>query len=141
MERGEAAAGAADGAEAMYVAQTLKPHSAVVDLRMPGSSGLDVVRDLVGDDGRELADRYAWAADVRAALQQLPAAQREALEMAYFEDRTQHDIAARLDVPIGTVKSRLARGGRALASLLAPTRSEVMTWDDGTTRTRGGEVE
>jgi RNA polymerase sigma factor (sigma-70 family) len=88
-------------------------HAAVVSV--------DVLRDLVGDDGRDLAERYAWAADVRAALARLPDAQREALELAYFEDRTQQDIATVLEVPLGTVKSRLARGGRALAGILEPT--------------------
>jgi len=108
----------------------------------------DVLRDLVGDDGRQLADRYAGAADVRAALAQLPETQRQALELAYFEDRTQQDIANVLAVPIGTVKSRLARGGRALAELLDPGRREAPSGALTLTPTRttddsakGGEAE
>lgn len=45
-ERGFAAHGAGDHDEAMSVAGTVSPDLAVVDLRMPGKSGLDVVRDL-----------------------------------------------------------------------------------------------
>ncbi len=87
--------------------------------RRPGVVPLQTVRDLVGEDGRELAERFAWAADVRAALAHLPHAQRETLELAYFADRTQTDIARLMDVPLGTVKARMARGTKALGALLA----------------------
>ena len=65
-----------------------------------------------------MAERFAWAADVRAAMSRLPQAQRETLELAYFSDRTQSDIARLQQVPIGTVKARMARGTRALGELL-----------------------
>ena len=87
--------------------------------RRPAVVGLDALRDLVGDDGRDVAERFAWAADVRAEMAALPDAQREALELAYFADRTQTDIARVLQVPLGTVKARMARGTRALRELLA----------------------
>lgn len=45
-ERGFAAHGAGGHDEAMSLAATVSPDLAVVDLRMPGKSGLDVVRDL-----------------------------------------------------------------------------------------------
>jgi len=47
---------------------------------------------------------------VREALDGLPLAQREALELAYFAGLTQHEIAERTDVPLGTVKSRVRLG-------------------------------
>lgn len=87
--------------------------------RRPAVVPLQALRDLVGEDGRELAERFAWAADLRAALALLPDAQRETLELAYFADRTQSDIARLMDVPLGTVKARMARGTRALGALLA----------------------
>jgi RNA polymerase sigma-70 factor (ECF subfamily) len=90
----------------------------VLRQRRPAVVGLDALRDLVGDDGRDVAERFAWAADVRAAMAALPDAQREALELAYFADRTQVDIARVLQVPLGTVKARMARGTRALRELL-----------------------
>ena len=45
-ERGFAARGAGDHDEALSVAKSVSPDIAVVDLRMPGKSGLDVVKDL-----------------------------------------------------------------------------------------------
>lgn len=83
-----------------------------------GVVSLDGVRELTGDDGREAADRYAWAADVHRALGLLPDPQREVLRLAYFDQLTQSEIADRLSIPLGTVKTRMARGMQRLAALL-----------------------
>lgn len=85
---------------------------------------LDSVREITGDDGRELADRLAWADEVRTALDQLPDMQREVIELAYFEGYTQSEIAAALDIPLGTVKTRTSRGLQRLASYLETTRGD-----------------
>jgi RNA polymerase sigma factor (sigma-70 family) len=74
---------------------------------------------IAGEDGRELAERYARASEVRDALSRLPDEQREVLRLAYFGDCTQTQIAAQLGVPLGTVKARTFRGLRRLGRLLA----------------------
>jgi RNA polymerase sigma factor (sigma-70 family) len=81
---------------------------------------IEELRDIAGDDGRVLAERYARANEVRGALARLPREQREALTLAYFGDLTQTEIADRLGVPLGTVKARTFRGLRRLADLLGP---------------------
>jgi RNA polymerase sigma factor (sigma-70 family) len=83
---------------------------------------LDNLDHVVGEDGRELAERYARSQEVRDALSRLPDAQREVLVLAYFGRLTQSEIATHLDVPLGTVKARSFRGLRGLADLLSPTR-------------------
>ncbi len=79
---------------------------------------VETIRDLTGEDGRETVERFADAADVRAAVGRLPDHEKVVIEMAYFEDLTQQDIATRLDIPLGTVKARASRGTRRLAALM-----------------------
>ena len=80
---------------------------------------VDAMRELVGEDGRETVQRYADAAEVRAGLERLPEHEREVLLLAYFAQLSQREIAARLEVPLGTVKARAARGTRRLRDLIA----------------------
>ena len=54
----------------------------------------------------------AW--DVRRAVSELPAGQREVVRLQHFEGLAHEEIAARLGVPVGTVKSRSHRAHRGL---------------------------
>lgn len=83
---------------------------------------LDSMREITGDDGREVADRLVWADEVRGGLDSLPQLQREVIELAYFEGYTQTEIALALDIPLGTVKTRTSRGLQRLAGLLENPR-------------------
>jgi RNA polymerase sigma factor (sigma-70 family) len=85
---------------------------------------VDRVRDLVGDDGREMAERHADAADVRAAVARLPEHERVVIELTYFAQLTQAEIAQRLGTPVGTVKARASRGTRRLALLMGSERGQ-----------------
>ena len=60
---------------------------------------------------------------VRAALSQLGAAQREAIDLAFFGGLTQTQIAERLGAPLGTVKARIRRGLLALREVLGGVAS------------------
>ena len=73
---------------------------------------LDDAAVLPGPDGRDIASQVDQAQDMQLALARLPSLQREAIEMAYYADLTQREIAERLDVPLGTIKARIARGLR-----------------------------
>ncbi len=71
--------------------------------RNAGSEPLAIVPD----------DREGSSPDharVRAALSTLVTTQRDVVELAYFEGLTCTEIAARRAIPLGTVKSRLAKG-------------------------------
>lgn len=55
---------------------------------------------------------------VRAAVAQLPPEQQQALELAYFKGQTQRQIAAALNVPLGTVKTRIRLAMQKLRRLV-----------------------
>jgi RNA polymerase sigma factor (sigma-70 family) len=55
---------------------------------------------------------------VRAALEELPAEQRQVIELMYFGGLSQSRIAERLALPLGTVKSRTLLGMRRLRGAL-----------------------
>lgn len=63
-------------------------------------------------------DRRLHVEDVERAMARLPEAQREALLLVGAEELTYEEVAAVTDVPLGTVKSRVARGRTALARLV-----------------------
>lgn len=60
------------------------------------------------------AERALDRERVRRALESLPEEQRRALVMAYFGGQTQREIAASLDVPLGTIKTRMRLGMKKL---------------------------
>jgi len=62
------------------------------------------------ESAADTAEKSDEAARVRYVLTNLPSEQREAIEMAFFEHLTHHEIAARLGQPLGTIKARIRRG-------------------------------
>lgn len=62
------------------------------------------------ESAADTADRNEEAVRVRSVLNKLPAEQREAIELAFFNDLTHHEIAAQLGQPLGTIKARIRRG-------------------------------
>jgi RNA polymerase sigma-70 factor (ECF subfamily) len=67
------------------------------------------------EDGTLGADR----AKIRRVLADLPKEQREVLLLGYFEGLSSSEIAGRLGIPIGTVKSRVAAALSSLRETLA----------------------
>jgi RNA polymerase sigma-70 factor, ECF subfamily len=69
--------------------------------------------------------RRSIDADLQAALDALPEAFRQAVWLRDVEDFTYAEIAQMLDIPIGTVMSRISRGRRMLYERLSSSASRT----------------
>jgi RNA polymerase sigma-70 factor (ECF subfamily) len=79
---------------------------------------LDEAPAAAGEGTDETAALREQRRTVQAALARLPAEQREALELAYYGGLSQSELAERLGVPLGTVKSRMFAALAKLRDLL-----------------------
>jgi RNA polymerase sigma-70 factor (ECF subfamily) len=69
--------------------------------------------------------RAEQQAVVRQALGELPEEQRTTLLLAYFDGLTQSEIAAKLNAPLGTIKTRMRSGMAKLRALLGPQLENI----------------
>jgi RNA polymerase sigma-70 factor (ECF subfamily) len=75
-------------------------------------------------DGAEHTETHLMAAQVMRKVQALPEAQRTAVFLAYVEGLSYREVAAVLDVPIGTVMSRLAAARTKLSEGMGPPEGD-----------------
>jgi RNA polymerase sigma-70 factor, ECF subfamily len=100
-------------------------HGRSIDvLRSESSRRAREERDLVAraEGGYDLEHEAAdlmIADQVRDVVSRLPERERDAIYLAYFEGHTYREVAAKLDEPEGTVKSRIRSGLRRLRGHLA----------------------
>ena len=108
-------------------------HRRAVDLvRREDRRRADVLTDDLEPAPTGSAEDDAWLRfereRVQAALRQLPDQQREALELAYYGGFSQSELAERLGLPVGTIKSRMFTGLARLRELLTEPGSGETAW-------------
>lgn len=109
-------------------------------LKVRGHSvDVEDVPDLVGDDGRQVTEGRFALNDVASAMNDLPPEQRIVLVLVCIDGLTYKESARILDVPIGTVMSRLARARQSIH--VATRGSQVATAEYDAEKTSGRIVE
>jgi RNA polymerase sigma-70 factor, ECF subfamily len=85
------------------------------------SVDIDVLDTVTGDDGREIVEARDGLARVQAAMAKLPEDQRALLALVAIDGQSYKEAADILDIPIGTVMSRISRARATLARSFAAT--------------------
>lgn len=80
---------------------------------VPEEEGVDI-----GSDAHREIEVHAQMHDVDKAMNSLPPDQREAIALVLVEGLAYREAADLLEIPIGTLTSRLTRGRQALAQML-----------------------
>ena len=84
------------------------------------------------------AEQIHDVAEVRRALDELPPTERDLIRMQHFDELSHAEIAERLEIPLGTVKSRTFRAHRRLAGILSDLSAEPADSAPADPRERGG---
>lgn len=104
----------------------LRSHSARPEVRADSGWRLNEQDSLAG--GSPTPDETASQSEMRvriiAAIAELDARQREAMELAYYEGLSHQQIAERLGSPLGTVKTHIRRGLKKLRYALQGLQAE-----------------
>lgn len=96
--------------------------------RLPTEPIDGMASELAAGDAYDVWAQVARGLDatrVRAALTLLPEEQREAVALAFLGGYSNTEVAERLGIPLGTVKSRIRLGMQKMRATLAPTALET----------------
>jgi RNA polymerase sigma-70 factor, ECF subfamily len=89
-------------------------------LRSAATRGVAVdvgaIADLAGDDGVQIVEAHSGLGAAAEALARLPEEQRTLMALVVIDGRSYREAAEVLDIPIGTVMSRIARARAAITA-------------------------
>ncbi len=91
-----------------------------IDKRFENSEGTEMSMDIKGDtlNPEENMIKQQMVKQMREVVEKLKPRYRVLVEMRYFEELSYEEIAAKLELPIGTVKAQLFRSRELLATIL-----------------------
>ncbi len=101
------------------IANELRRRTRRLNTRADAGAGLEDLPDPAPDQTEKIWMEHRRAA-LQSALERLPARERQALRLAYFEDLSHGEVARVLALPLGTAKSRIRAGVASLRAALAP---------------------
>jgi RNA polymerase sigma-70 factor (ECF subfamily) len=88
--------------------------------RRDTSASIDDLPELSSEDGRQTTENELMVRKVEIAITALPEEQRSLVGLVLVEGLSYKEAAAIVDIPIGTVMSRVARARKTLAQQLQP---------------------
>lgn len=74
----------------------------------------NVIDNVIGEDGRDITENRSTLACVHTAMAKLSEEQRALMLLVVVDGKSYREAAETLDIPIGTVMSRIARARRAI---------------------------
>ena len=96
------------------IAQNLWIDLKRAEKRKGQSVDIDDACHVTGDDGRKIAEHRAMLTDVRVAISRLPEGQRLVVAHVLVDGQSYQEAANNLDIPVGTLMSRLSRARKTL---------------------------
>lgn len=108
------------------IAQNLHIDGTRAAKRRGTAMDVEALHGLAGSDGRDLVESRSELAAAQRALQSLPDEQRAVFAMVVIDGRSYRETAETLDLPIGTVMSRLARARGKIAEALSGRQNNEM---------------
>ena len=78
------------------------------------------------ESGLDIVEQKSISAHVKKAIELLPLKQRKVIELSFVNDLTQEEIAGELNIPIGTVKSRM----RLAYQKMKDNLKELQAWNN-----------
>lgn len=101
------------------------------EVRRRKTSGTKSTLSVAGEeknvDGRRVAETLVQLAETRARFNRLPDEQRLALALVVIDGMSYREAAEQLEIPIGTLMSRLSRARDALRAMIEETRPVPQT--------------
>jgi len=91
--------------------------------RRRAAEPIEEAHALVGEDGRDVTERRLMLQAAKAAFDRLQPEMRAAASLVILNGMSYRDAAEALDVPIGTIMSRVARSRRSLEEALRPSEA------------------
>ncbi|WP_353948716.1 RNA polymerase sigma factor SigW [Sporolactobacillus sp. Y61] len=105
-----------------------KKASVSLDAEVPGTDGLSLNTMLSDPDESSHPDKHLLRSEteqwVQHGIAQLPEKYRSAVVLKYIEELSLKEISEVMDLPIGTVKTRVHRGREMLRKTLVASRGE-----------------
>ncbi|RDV02624.1 RNA polymerase sigma factor [Sphingorhabdus pulchriflava] len=106
------------------IAQNIHIDEARASARRGTSIDIDEAVSIAGDDGRAIVEGRSDLERAKMAMATLPDDQRALMALVVLDGRTYKEAAEILDIPIGTVMSRIARARQSIDRALYGERQD-----------------